>query len=120
MSTQMRFGVFIAAGLVVAVLLAFLVAPQASSQPDGLEKVAADEGIDGEARDHDLADAPTADYGIRGVDDEGLGTGLAGLLGIVVVFAVTGGLFLVVRRTRSGHPEDGVPPAARPTQSADA
>ncbi len=96
----MRLGVFVAVGLAVAVALAFLVAPEASSKPDGLEKVAIDEGFIDGARDHDLAGSPTADYGVEGVDDARLSTGLAGALGIAVTFGGTGGLFWLVRRAR--------------------
>lgn len=100
MTPKVRLGVFVAVGLAVAVALAFLVAPEASSKPDGLEKVAMDEGFIDGARDHGLADSPTADYGVEGVDDARLSTGLAGALGIAVTFGVTGGLFWLVRRTR--------------------
>lgn len=96
----MKTKVLVAVGLAVAVALAFLVAPEASSKPDGLEKVAIDEGFVDGARDHDLADSPTADYGVEGVDDARLSTGLAGLIGIAITFVVTGGLFLLVRRMR--------------------
>lgn len=100
MTPKVRLGVFVAVGLAVAVALAFLVAPEASSKPDGLEKVAIDEGFVDGARDHDLAGSPTADYGVEGVDDARLSTGLAGALGIGITFAVTGGLFWLVRRAR--------------------
>lgn len=89
---------FVAVGLALAVALAFLVAPEASSEPDGLEKVASDEGFIDGAQDHDLAGSPTADYAVDGVDDSRLSTGLAGALGIGVTFLVTGGLVLLVRR----------------------
>lgn len=108
MRPRVRLGVFVAAGLVVAVALAFLLAPEASSEPDGLEKVAIDEGFVDGATDHDLADSPTADYGVRGVDDTRLSTGLAGVIGIGVTFLVAGGLLLLVRRTRRADPD---PPA---------
>ena len=39
-------------GLIVALGLAFFVSPLASSSPDGLEKVATDEGFIDTARDH--------------------------------------------------------------------
>jgi hypothetical protein len=107
----MRTKVLVAVGLAVAVALAFLVAPEASSKPDGLEKVAIDEGFVDGARDHDLADSPTADYGVEGVDDARLSTGLAGLIGIAVTFAVTGGLFLLVRRLRRSSPDREPEPA---------
>ena len=75
--------------------------PFASSSPDGLEKVAADKAIDRDALDHALADGPLADYSVQGVDDGRLGTGLAGVVGVAVTFAVGGCLFVVLRRTGS-------------------
>jgi len=49
--------------LVVALLLAGGVSFYASSQPDGLNKVAADKGFDVNVRDHDLSGSPFAGYG---------------------------------------------------------
>lgn len=109
MRPRVRVGVLVAVGLALAVALAFLVAPEASSKPDGLEKVAIDEGFVDGARDHDLADSPTADYGVRGVDDARLSTGLAGTLGIGITFLVAGGLALLVRRARRA-PATPAPP----------
>ena len=93
------FGLVIA-GLVVAVALATFVSPFASPSPDGLEKVAADRALDTEVEDHALADGPLADYGVEGVDNERVSTGLAGLIGVAVTFAVGFGLFAVVKRLR--------------------
>jgi hypothetical protein len=107
---RVRLGVFVAAGLVVAALLAFLVAPEASSKPDGLEKVAIDEGFVDGAEDHRLADSPTADYGVEGVDDARLSTGLAGVIGIGVTFLLAGGLLLLVRRARGADPSGSPDP----------
>ena len=69
---------FLAAGVLVALLLAGVVSFWASSSPDGLERVAEDTGFIGTAEDHDLADSPFADYGTAGVDDARLSGGLAG------------------------------------------
>ena len=99
---------FIGAGLVVALLLAFFASPHASSSPDGLEKVAADKGVDSGVKDHAAADSPLADYGVKGIDDSKLSTGLAGVIGVILTFAVGMGLFLLLRWRR----RDGVPPAA--------
>lgn len=110
MRPRIGVGVLVAVGLALAVALAFVVAPEASSQPDGLERVAIDQGFSADARDHDLAGSPTADYGVRGVDDARLGTGLAGALGIAVTFVVAGGLTLLVRRARR-EPATPAPPA---------
>jgi cobalt/nickel transport system permease protein len=83
-------------GLVVAAALAFFVGPLASSKPDGLEKVAADHGLQQAA--HPLERSPTAGYEVRGVEDRRLSTGLAGLAGVGVTFAVAAGVVLLVRR----------------------
>ena len=94
-------GLFLALGLAVALILAFFVSPYASSDPDGLEKVSIDQGFDDTARDHALADAPLADYGVEGVDDTRLSTGLAGIIGVAICFAVGAVVFLGVRTLRS-------------------
>ncbi|HEX4983191.1 MAG TPA: PDGLE domain-containing protein [Ilumatobacteraceae bacterium] len=99
------------AGLVVAVAVATFASPFASSSPDGLEKVAADKSLDTDVEDHALADGPFADYGVEGVDDERVGTGLAGLVGVAVTFAVGFGLFAVIKRAR-------VEPEPRPEPSS--
>ena len=92
---------FLVLGLLVAVGLAIFVSPFASSSPDGLEKVAADKGIDADAKPHALADGPLADYGVAGIDDERVSTGLSGLVGVVLVFAVCLGGFGLLRVVRS-------------------
>jgi hypothetical protein len=84
-------------GLLVALALAGFVSYYASSDPDGLEKVAEDKGFIATATEHDLADSPVADYAVRGVEDGRLSGGLAGVLGVVVTFAVGGLLFVAVR-----------------------
>jgi hypothetical protein len=101
MRGRVRYGAFLVAGLAVALGLAFFVSPQASSQPDGLNKVAHDNGFDTTARSHPLADLPTAGYGVRGIDDHRLSTGLAGVLGVTATFALAGGLLLVLRTVRA-------------------
>jgi hypothetical protein len=40
---------------------------------------------------------------VTGIDDEGLSTGLAGLIGVTVTFAMFAGLFVVVRQTRRSN-----------------
>jgi len=99
-TSRRRAGVwaFVTTGLVLAAALAVLVAPRASSEPDGLAKVAIEQGFDGHARPSATADGPTADYSVDGVADQGLSTGLAGLLGVVVTFVVGAGLVRAARR----------------------
>src|SRR3954467_3039035 len=92
-------GAVVATGLAVALMLAFFVSPHASSQPDGLEKVAADKGLDTGAQARPGA-GPLADYSVQGVDDSSISTGVAGVIGVAVTFVVGLGLFLVLRAVR--------------------
>ncbi|MCZ7439408.1 PDGLE domain-containing protein [Micromonospora sp. WMMC241] len=102
---------FLLGGLLVALVLAGVVSNYASSHPDGLDSsllkgctVNADDEITGgscpaqQARDHELADSPLADYGVRGVGNDFLSTGLSGVLGVLLTFTVGGGLFWLARR----------------------
>jgi hypothetical protein len=98
------FGAFIAGALVLALALAFLVGPRASSSPDGLDKVASDEGFAAQQTPHALGGAPTGGYDVAGIDDPRLSTGVAGVIGVAVTFVVASGLTLVVRRTRRTSP----------------
>jgi len=87
-------------GLVASLLLAGFVSFYASSDPDGLEKVAADQGIDQKAKEHASADSPLADYGVRDVDDTRLSGGLAGVIGVGVTVVAGSGVFWAVRKRR--------------------
>jgi len=87
-------------GLVASLLLAGFVSFYASSNPDGLEKVAADQGIDQKAKEHASADSPLADYGVRDVDDARLSGGLAGVIGVGVTVVAGTGVFWAVRKRR--------------------
>ncbi|AWK09492.1 cobalt ABC transporter permease [Streptomyces spongiicola] len=88
------------AGLAISLVLAGFVSFYASADPDGLERVAADKGIDTEVEDHAAADSPLADYGITGFDNARVSGGLAGAVGVGATLAVGTGVFLVVRRRR--------------------
>ncbi|MEU9252593.1 energy-coupling factor ABC transporter permease [Streptomyces sp. NPDC048270] len=90
-----------AAGLVTALVLAGFVSFYASASPDGLEKVAADQGIDTEVEEHAAAGSPLADYSVKDVTDARLSGGLAGALGVGATVAVGTGVFWVVRRRRT-------------------
>ena len=96
----------VAVGIAVdAHLLAGVVSYYASAHPDGLEYVAGKTGFLDSASEHGAADGPLADYGTKGVDNERLSGGLAGVIGTVVVLVLAGGLALVVRR-RSAESEE--------------
>lgn len=86
-------------GIVVAVMLVAVVAPMASSDPDGLERVAIDQGFAEEAEDSAVADSPLADYEADPVESEGLSVAVAGTIGLAVTFLVGLGLVTLARRS---------------------
>ncbi|MYZ35809.1 MULTISPECIES: energy-coupling factor ABC transporter permease [unclassified Streptomyces] len=89
-------------GLVTALVLAGFVSFYASANPDGLEKVAADHGIDKKTEEHASADSPLADYGVKDISDARLSGGLAGVIGVGATVVVGSGVFWAVRRRRTG------------------
>jgi hypothetical protein len=96
---------FVVGGLIVALGLAFFVSPLASGSPDGLDRVAIDEGFADAEEEHALADSPLAGYAVDGVDDEGLSTGLAGIIGVAITFGlgmIVFGALRAMRARRSG------------------
>lgn len=93
---------FLIAGFVASLFLAGVVSFYASSHPDGLEKVAQDIGFLETAKEHTNADGVLADYGVKGVENQRLSTGLAGVIGVVATGVISTGLFMLVRR-KSGN-----------------
>lgn len=87
-------------GGLVAILLAGVVSFYASGAPDGLERVAEDKGLNVHEEEHSLSDAPLADYGVKGVEDERLSVGLAGVAGVGITVLAGGAVFYTVRRRR--------------------
>jgi cobalt/nickel transport system permease protein len=97
-------------GLVTSLVLAGFVSFYASADPDGLEKVATDHGMDEKAEEHAIADSPLADYGVEDVDDARLSGGLAGVIGVGVTVVAGTGVFWAVRRRRADEPADAASP----------
>ncbi len=89
---------FLISGFVVSLFLAGVVSFYASSNPDGLEKVAEDIGFIETAKDHTLADGALADYGVKGIDNARLSTGAAGVIGVIATGVISTGVFMMVRR----------------------
>lgn len=86
----------------MSMLVAGVLSYYASSEPDGLERVAADLGFLDTATEPLNGSVPTADYGIEGIDNERLSGGIAGVLGVLVVLVVAFGLFWFLgRRSRT-------------------
>jgi hypothetical protein len=96
-------------GLLVAVAVAVIAAQFASSDPDGLEYVAEQEGFAETAEDHALGDGPLADYGENLTNSSRVNTALAGLLGTLATLGVGYGVFWLARRTRRDSTHAGSP-----------
>lgn len=73
-------------GLLIALGLAVLVSPFASSWPDGLEKAAEALGFGGRAAEAPLLQAPIPDYEMPGVRSPAAATAAAGAAGTVIMF----------------------------------
>lgn len=87
-------------GVAIAIGVAFL-SPLASGDPDGLERVAEDEGFIETAEDAWYEILP--DYTIPGVDNEAASTVIAGVVGVVVV---GGSVLLLAQIRRRGDSPD--------------
>jgi hypothetical protein len=88
--------------LAAAVGLGTAFSPFASGSPDGLEKVAEEQGFLDRGRLAAVQEqAPAPDYAFPGVDDARVATALAGFGGTLGVFLVGAGLVAVVRRPRT-------------------
>lgn len=86
------------AGVVVSLLVAGVLSFYASSRPDGLTSVAQSLGFASSERPSATSGSPVSGYAVRGVADDRLAGGLAGILGVVVVGAAMTGLVLLLRR----------------------
>jgi cobalt/nickel transport system permease protein/cobalt/nickel transport protein len=84
--------------LLVALVLAGVVSHYASSSPDGLNRVAQDKGFSSAAKSHGSTDGPFAGYATKGLGNDRLSGGLAGIVGSLVVLGGAGALVFAVRR----------------------
>lgn len=85
---------------VVSLLVAGVLALFASSQPDGLERVAIDTGFANSAQDSAVADSPLADYTLAGGDSRAH-SAAAGVAGVALMAAVAFGVFGLLGRRSS-------------------
>lgn len=83
-------------GYVIALAVALL-SPLASGAPDGLERVAADEGFLEKAEDAPYS--VIADYVFPGIESEAVATILAGVVGVTIVFLLVFGIAYLAQRT---------------------
>jgi len=83
-------------GLFIAIIIAAFISPFASSHPDGLEKVAEDKKFITKAEEK--FKAPVPDYTMPGIKNKTIAGSVAGVLGVVLVFALAYGLGLSVKK----------------------
>ena len=96
---------FFAAFLLAALLIAGVGSYYASAHPDGLNYVAEQTGFIDKELDSATSDGIFAGYSTRGIDNERLSGGVAGVVGSLTTLLVGGGLFRVLRRRRTDAPE---------------
>jgi cobalt/nickel transport protein len=97
---------FVVVGILVALLIAGVGSYYASSNPDGLEFVADKTGFIDSAEDSKTADSPLAGYDTKGVDNDRLGGGIAGVAGVLIVLVLMSGVAFAVRRRSSTEADD--------------
>jgi cobalt/nickel transport protein len=99
--TTRRFAIL---GIFVALLVAGVLSFYASSSPDGLEHVAQSKGFSQSATGHHAAEGPLAEYQTKGVTNQRLSGGLAGVIGVAATGLLMGGIVLVLRRRQTASP----------------
>ncbi len=90
------------AGILVSLALAAFASPFASSSPDGLEKVAEDQGFLALAEEATALwqHSPWPDYAIPTIASEGISTALAGISGTILTFGLSLLLAALFMRTK--------------------
>ena len=109
-STPQNNRVFIITGLSLALLIAVLLSPFASKNPDGLDRVAQDFKFESKAQEDSLAKklpffSIFDEYTMRGVP-ESVATPLAGLVGTIATFGLSMALGKLATRQRNVSQSD--------------
>lgn len=100
------------AGLGTALLIALLLSPFASKDPDGLDRVSQDLKFEQKATENPPAkQLPFSqifdEYSLKGVENEKVSTALAGIIGTLCTFGIAWGVGkLAVRSKAPGSPSD--------------
>ncbi len=97
---------FLAVFLLAALLIAGVASYYASSHPDGLNFVAEKTGFIEQEKPSATSDGPLAGYSTKGIDNERLSGGVAGVTGCLLVLGLSGGLFWMLRRRSADATDD--------------
>ena len=93
---------FIWIGLGVAIFLALVLSPFASSSPDGLKKVAETKGFSEKAESWKLwKHAPFSDYSIPWIRNQKVSTALSGLIGTLAIFLIVVGIGKSMKKSQA-------------------
>ena len=95
------------AAVVVALFLAAIVSQFSVGGPDGLQRVAEDQGFAESAQDQSLGGGLFAQYATDGITNEAVSLAVAGAAGTLITLAVGFGMFHSLRR--AGRPDDRAP-----------
>jgi hypothetical protein len=114
MKNRRNWTILIVAGVGLALLITFL-SPFASSDPDGLERVAEDKEFLHTAEDPGYEIIP--DYTFPGVENERLATVLSGIVGVLIVAAIGLGVGYGMRALARSRGESN-PPSTRQSTRA--
>lgn len=78
--------------LLLALITALFLSPLASKNPDGLNRVAQDYHFMERAEGKPLVSSPLKNYSIPNIKDQGLSTGIAGVIGTLMVLGLSMGI----------------------------
>jgi cobalt/nickel transport system permease protein len=95
---------FVIGGVLAALFVAAVVSQFAGADPDGLERVALDQGFIGTAAEHALGWSIFADYATAGITNEALSLAIAGITGTLITLAVGLGFFYAAHDRRRNSP----------------
>lgn len=114
MNNRRNWTVLIVAGVGIALFIT-LFSPFASSNPDGLEKVAEDKEFIDTAKDPGYEIIP--DYTFPGVENERLATVLSGIVGVLIVAAIGFGVGYGMRALARSRGDSNTPSTPQSTRA---
>ena len=84
-------------GLAISLFIGGVLSLFASSKPDGLERVAEDLGFLEKGEGKEVITSPMPDYTLPAISNETLSASLAGIIGVLMMFALTYGIGKLIK-----------------------